>query len=185
MRTLLICHDRAALDQIGLARWLASFSTLSGIVVIREPRKRTRQRIKREIRRIGLLRFTDVLAFRIYYRLFLASRDRQWETQTLVELSEEYAPVNVPTLVTTSPNSTDAENFIRRCNPEVVIARCKSILKESVFSIPSHGTFVMHPGICPEYRNAHGCFWALANDDLEKVGMTLLQIDRGVDTGPV
>jgi methionyl-tRNA formyltransferase len=43
----------------------------------------------------------------------------------------------------------------------------------------------MHPGICPEYRNAHGCFWALANDDRERVGMTLLRIDRGVDTGPV
>jgi methionyl-tRNA formyltransferase len=42
----------------------------------------------------------------------------------------------------------------------------------------------MHPGICPEYRNAHGCFWALANRDLEKVGMTLLKIDKGVDTGP-
>ena len=42
----------------------------------------------------------------------------------------------------------------------------------------------MHPGICPEYRNSHGCFWALANDDLERVGMTLLRIDRGVDTGP-
>ena len=185
MRTLLICHDRAALDQIALARWLASFSTLSGIVVIREPRKRTRQRITREIRRVGLLRFTDVLAFRLYYRLFLASRDRQWETKTLVELCEQYPPVNVPTLITSSPNSADAENFIRRCKPELVIARCKYILKESVFSIPSHGTFVMHPGICPEYRNAHGCFWALANDDLEKVGMTLLQIDRGVDTGPV
>lgn len=43
----------------------------------------------------------------------------------------------------------------------------------------------MHPGICPEYRNAHGCFWALANRDLNKVGMTLLKIDKGVDTGPV
>ena len=43
----------------------------------------------------------------------------------------------------------------------------------------------MHPGICPEYRNAHGCFWALANNDRERVGMTLLRIDRGVDTGPV
>ena len=42
----------------------------------------------------------------------------------------------------------------------------------------------MHPGICPEYRNAHGCFWALANRDLNKVGMTLLRIDKGVDTGP-
>ena len=42
----------------------------------------------------------------------------------------------------------------------------------------------MHPGICPEYRNAHGCFWALAKRDLNKVGMTLLKIDKGVDTGP-
>src|SRR5262245_4313760 len=43
----------------------------------------------------------------------------------------------------------------------------------------------MHPGICPEYRNAHGCFWARANGDHQNVGMTLLRIDKGVDTGPV
>ena len=43
----------------------------------------------------------------------------------------------------------------------------------------------MHPGICPEYRNAHGCFWAMATGDCDNVGMTLLRIDRGVDTGPV
>src|SRR5678809_621983 len=50
---------------------------------------------------------------------------------------------------------------------------------------PRVGTFVLHPGICPEYRNAHGCFWALANRDLGNVGMSLLKIDAGVDTGPV
>lgn len=43
----------------------------------------------------------------------------------------------------------------------------------------------MHPGICPQYRNAHGCFWALAKQDRENVGMTLLKIDKGIDTGPV
>jgi methionyl-tRNA formyltransferase len=43
----------------------------------------------------------------------------------------------------------------------------------------------MHPGICPEYRNAHGCFWALVYGDAENVGMTLLRVDSGVDTGPV
>jgi hypothetical protein len=66
-----------------------------------------------------------------------------------------------------------------------MLARCKTLLKESIFSLPATGTFVMHPGICPEYRNAHGCFWALANGELDKVGMTLLRIDKGVDTGPV
>jgi methionyl-tRNA formyltransferase len=43
----------------------------------------------------------------------------------------------------------------------------------------------MHPGICPEYRNAHGCFWAMATGDHANVGMTMLRIDKGVDTGPV
>ena len=44
---------------------------------------------------------------------------------------------------------------------------------------------MLHPGICPEYRNAHGCFWALAKRDLDRVGMTLLRVDPGVDTGPI
>jgi methionyl-tRNA formyltransferase len=44
---------------------------------------------------------------------------------------------------------------------------------------------VLHPGICPEYRNAHGCFWALVNRDPSRVGLTMLRIDRGIDTGPI
>jgi methionyl-tRNA formyltransferase len=69
--------------------------------------------------------------------------------------------------------------------PDVTIARCKVILRRETFGIARAGTFVLHPGICPEYRNAHGCFWALARRDLERVGMTLLRVDEGVDTGPV
>jgi methionyl-tRNA formyltransferase len=84
-----------------------------------------------------------------------------------------------------SPNSPEVESLLRETAPDIVIARCKSLLKESIFSIPRCGTFVMHPGICPQYRNAHGCFWALARQDRQNVGMTLLKIDRGVDTGPV
>jgi len=85
---------------------------------------------------------------------------------------------------TASPNTRETEEFIRKLKPDLILARCKVPLKESIFSISTKGTFVMHPGICPEYRNAHGCFWALANRDLYKVGMTLLKIDKGVDTGP-
>jgi folate-dependent phosphoribosylglycinamide formyltransferase PurN len=186
MRTLLICHEGADLDRVGLARWLASFSDLCGVVVLREKGGRTRQRIRREMKRVGAARFLDVLAFRAYYKAFLEARDREWERQTLDEMCRAYPDVkSVPELITHSPNSPEAEQFIRESGADIVIARCKTLLKESVFSLPTRGTFVMHPGICPEYRNAHGCFWALANDDAERVGMTLLRIDRGVDTGPV
>lgn len=185
MRTLLICHEGDDLNRQGLARWLASFTTLVGVLVIREPNSRMRQRFKRELQRVGFWRFLDVLAFRVYYRLVLARKDDEWIGRRLRELSERYPPTGAPELITGSPNSHEAEDFIRQHQPEFVVARCKTLLAERVFTIPSIGTFVMHPGICPEYRNAHGCFWALAQRDLEHVGMTLLKIDQGVDTGPV
>jgi hypothetical protein len=187
MRTLLICHDAALLDQYGMAGWLASFSDLVGIIVLEETTGRVLRRIHREIRRVGIRRFLDVLLFRLYYRLFLLRQDQEWEKHKLDELCSRYPKLrqDIPVVRTHSPNTQEAEQFIRELNPDIVVARCKTLLKESVFSLARFGAFVMHPGICPEYRNAHGCFWALAQGDLERVGMTLLRIDQGVDTGPV
>ena len=186
LRTLLICHEGARLDEVVLARWLASFSELAGVVVIRERSERMKRRVRRELKRVGLLRFLDMLAFRVHYRLFLAASDRAWEEAEEARLSALVPETRgVPVHLTHSPNSAEAEAFVRACAPDLVVARCKTILKESVFTIPRLGTFVMHPGVCPEYRNAHGCFWALASDDPARVGMTLLRIDKGVDTGPV
>lgn len=187
MRTLLICHEEEILNRVVLPRWLASFSRIAGIVVLRETRAQKRRRAQREFKRVGFWRFLDVLAFRLYYAAFLAARDRQWEQDKLRQLCEAYPqPASEPpVLETSSPNGPEAAEFIRQASPDISIARCKFILKEHIFAIPSLGTFVMHPGICPEYRNAHGCFWALANHDPGRVGMTLLRIDAGVDTGPV
>ena len=187
MKTVLICHRDEPQNCIVLARWLASFSDLAGVVILDETRDRKTRRFRREIKRVGWLRFADVIAFRLYYRLFLAAGDRRWEDSVISELSAKYPEPGPSTryLVTSSPNTKEGEAFLRECAPDLVIARCKQILSEKVFTIARRGTFVMHPGVCPEYRNAHGCFWALANRDLDKVGMTLLKIDKGVDTGPI
>src|SRR5262245_45565439 len=161
MRTLVIVHREAALDREGLVRWLGSFSTVAGSVVIHEPVDRLRRRIRREIARVGPWRFMDVLAYRAYHTLMHAPADREWERHELERLRARFTgPLDVPELVVPSPNSPETEAFIRRRRPDLVVARCKTILKASVFSIPRLGTYVMHPGICPEYRNAHGCFWA-------------------------
>ena len=186
-RCVLICHAESRLNRDGIARWLASFTDLAGLVLIEEGRSHQVARIRREIRRIGLLRFLDVLGFRLYYRLLHARADRRWLDQQLEQLAVRYGdtPASVEVLKTSDPNGPEAEAFIRRIAPDLMVARCKRILHERIFGIPPQGTFVLHPGICPEYRNAHGAFWALAEGDLGNVGLTLLRIDRGVDTGPV
>jgi hypothetical protein len=186
-RTVLICHDTEPLNQRALARWLASFTDLAAVVVICEPKSRLWKRVKREVKRIGLGRFLDVLAFRLYSRLFLSASDRRWTEDKLQQLEARYPeiPQSTRILMTPSPNSPETEQLLREVHPDLILARCKHILNERIFSQARIGTFVMHPGICPEYRNAHGCFWALASRDTANVGMTLLKIDKGVDTGPV
>jgi hypothetical protein len=187
MRTALIHHVGDQFSSEGLSRWLGSFSELVGAIAITEPRSRLWKRIRREWRRSGLLGFLDVLAFRLYYKARLAKADRAWVAETLDRLRERFpGPAAAPVVLeTSSANSPEAEAFLRERTPDLLIARCKSILRKAIFMIPRHGTFVMHPGICPDYRNAHGCFWALAEGDNNNVGMTLLRIDEGIDTGPV
>jgi folate-dependent phosphoribosylglycinamide formyltransferase PurN len=186
-RTILICHHDEPLNRFGLGRWLASFTDLAAIIVIREPRVRLWARIRREAQRGGLLGLLDVLAFRIYYRFALAKADDTWLKATLLELGQRYdeIPATTRILETSNPNNAECLQLLQQIQPNLILARCKHILRKQIFQSASHGTFVMHPGICPEYRNAHGCFWALVRRDLNNVGMTLLRVDAGVDTGPV
>jgi methionyl-tRNA formyltransferase len=186
-RSVLICHAESRLNREGIARWLASFTDLAGMILIEERSSQLRARVRREVKRIGPWRFLDVMAFRVYYRLALARADARWLDRRLDQIAVRYGdlPHTMEVLRTSDPSSAEAEAFLRRLAPDLMVARCKRILKERVFSIPRTGTFVLHPGVCPEYRNAHGAFWALAERDLDKVGVTLLKIDRGVDSGPV
>lgn len=186
MRTVLIYHEDDIIDRDVTAGWLASFSDLAGLVILREKPGRMKTRIKREMKRVGPLRFLDVLAFRLYYKFVLADSDEEWKNITATKYRKKYGEIgDVPRIIAASPNSNDVKAFLEKAQPDIIVARCKTILKKEIFSIAKTGTFVFHPGICPEYRNAHGCFWALAEGELDKVGLTLLKIDEGVDTGPV
>jgi folate-dependent phosphoribosylglycinamide formyltransferase PurN len=186
MRTALICHAGNRSSREVLPAWLASFSELVAIVEIGEPRSSVVPRLRAEVRRSGW-RLLDVLAFRAYYRVRHAGRDAQLMASLDDELAARYAapPAGVPVLQTADANSEPTREFLERAAPDIVFARCKQLLRPEIFNVARQGTVVVHPGICPEYRNAHGCFWALARRDLDRVGATLLRIDEGVDTGPV
>ena len=185
MRSVLICHAGDAFDRDGLAAWLASFSSLTGIVVLEETREQKIARFKREFKRVGAVRFADVVAMRLWQN-FAHRDDAAWTAATIQAMRVRYGVAgDVPTIKAANVNDDAVLAFLRQARPDIVIARAKQLLKKKTLSVARIGTFVMHPGICPEYRNAHGCFWALARRDMGRVGMTLLKIDAGVDTGPV
>ncbi|MFI5076170.1 MAG: formyl transferase, partial [Vicinamibacteria bacterium] len=80
-RAVLMCHAESRLNREGVARWLGSFTDLVGMVVIDERGQHTKVRVRKEIERIGWLRFLDVLAFRAYYGLVLDRSDSAWVTR--------------------------------------------------------------------------------------------------------
>lgn len=184
---VLICHESDPLDSEGLASWLASTMNLIGLIVIREGSARRWRVARRQVRREGWLRFLDVIAFRVYSAIVLARRDGRWKERALMRLRTRFGAdlSRVRRVVVSDPNALEARAFLSELKPDLLLARCKFLLKPEVFNAPCRGTFVLHPGICPEYRNAHGCFWALVNRDHARVGMTLLKVNEGVDTGPV
>ncbi len=187
MKTVLICHANREIIRHGTAPWMDSFSDLVGIIEIEDRPGSRWGSVKREARRVGWLGVLNVVAFRLYYKLFLAKRDAVWAEERLEQLQQTFPPLrdDIPVLRTHSPNSKDARVFLESLEPDIIYAACKHILKPRIFSVARTGTLVIHPGICPQYRNAHGCFWALVNNDLDNVGGTLLQVDAGIDTGPV
>ena len=184
---VLICHQHDRVDSVGLAAWLAASTRLLGVVEISGDGARWRRAVRREWNRSGALGFADVMAFRLLSWLSHRAGEARWVEREVTRLRRRYPArtQDVPRIVVEDPNGEASRTFIAGCAPDLIIARCKFILSPGVFTLARHGSFALHPGICPEYRNAHGCFWALANRDLERVGMTLLKIDQGVDTGPV
>lgn len=185
MRIAVICTEGNVFNRRVLPAHVASFAELVGIVSIREPKRRLVERLRHEWRRSGW-RVADVVAFRLYYRAVLRRRDAAWIARRAGEELAALPPVpDVPVHETEDPNSEETRTFLQELGPDLTIAACKTILRREIFEVARHGTYVVHPGVCPEYRNAHGCFWALARRDLGRVGSTLLRIDEGVDTGPI
>ncbi len=70
-------------------------------------------------------------------------------------------------------------------NPElVVLAFVTDILPEDLLDIPSIGTICYHPSLLPKHRGASGINWAVIQGDT-RTGLTILWVDKGIDTGPI
>src|SRR4051812_14290118 len=87
---VLICHEQDRLDTEGLASWLASSLRLAGLIIIRDSRRTVWRAARREIKRVGLPRFADVAALRVYARRALARRDGAWRAKGVTRLGERF-----------------------------------------------------------------------------------------------
>ncbi len=56
------------------------------------------------------------------------------------------------------------------------------IIPQAIIDLPRYGILNVHASLLPHYRGAAPIQWAIANGDT-KTGVTIMQIDAGLDTG--
>lgn len=66
----------------------------------------------------------------------------------------------------------------------MVVVAYGQILPASLISAPRDGTVNVHASLLPRYRGPAPIEWAILNGDFE-TGVTIMQMDAGVDTGPI
>jgi methionyl-tRNA formyltransferase len=75
--------------------------------------------------------------------------------------------------------------LIRETNADVALVIAYGrILTKAVLDAPRRGCMNLHASILPKYRGAAPITWAIVNGERE-TGVCLMQMDEGMDTGPV
>lgn len=81
--------------------------------------------------------------------------------------------------------SESAQEFLKRVAPDaVVIIAYGQIIPARLLAIPRLGWMNLHASLLPRYRGAAPIHWAIANGET-LTGLTTMQIDAGMDTGPI
>lgn len=78
-----------------------------------------------------------------------------------------------------------AMQLIRELDPEViVVAAYGKIIPKDILDYPHYGCINIHGSLLPKYRGAAPIQWSVINGDPE-TGVTIMQMNEGVDTGDI
>jgi methionyl-tRNA formyltransferase len=86
------------------------------------------------------------------------------------------------------PDKPTAGDFLvqlRDTRPDIgVVVAYGHILKPELLELPPRGMVNVHPSLLPALRGPAPVAWAVING-LEETGVTIMQLDAGMDTGPI
>jgi len=89
--------------------------------------------------------------------------------------------VHQPTKVRTGELAT----WLREKNADVALVMAYGrILPADVLAAPRRGAMNLHASLLPRYRGAAPINWVIVNGEVQ-TGISLMQMDEGLDTGPV
>lgn len=100
-------------------------------------------------------------------------------------VKEAALELGLPVVTPTKARDPEAVDLLKSLDADVfVVAAYGQILPQRVLDIPKHGCLNLHGSILPRWRGAAPVQRAIEAGDKE-TGVTLMQMDAGMDTGPI
>jgi methionyl-tRNA formyltransferase len=104
---------------------------------------------------------------------------------TMSEVKAAALSHDLPVLEPVKLKDEDFIKTLKGLAPDfIVVVAYGKILPESVLDIPKKGCVNLHASLLPKFRGAAPINWAIINGEKE-TGVSVMLMDRGMDTGPV
>ncbi len=98
---------------------------------------------------------------------------------------EEGIPTLQPHMLRLTGDDLDRDALYNSEWDLFIVASYGKILPKSLLDLPAHGTLNVHPSLLPHYRGASPIRSAILDDNSEAVGVSIMLLDEGMDTGPI
>ena len=89
----------------------------------------------------------------------------------------------IPVFQPVKIKAPEAVKILREYEADIfVVAAFGQILSEEILAMPKYGCVNIHASLLPKYRGAGPIQWAIIDGE-KKTGVTIMQMDKGLDTG--
>ena len=111
-----------------------------------------------------------------------SGRGRELKAPPVKNLAQE---LNIPVMQPEKLKQPEAMEQLRTWAPDlIVVAAFGQILRKDVLELPLYGCINVHASLLPRWRGAAPINAAILHGD-EETGVTIMQMDVGLDTGPM
>lgn len=111
-----------------------------------------------------------------------SGRGRTMKPPPVKELAQE---LGIPNIQPEKLKQPEAMEQLQQWSPDlIVVAAFGQILRKDVLDLPKYGCINVHASLLPRWRGAAPINAAILHGD-EETGVTIMQMDVGLDTGPM
>jgi folate-dependent phosphoribosylglycinamide formyltransferase PurN len=158
--------------------------SIAGVIV--EEGESRLQFVKRRVQRLGLGKTVGQLVFRLTVVPWLKATSGRRVEEIIRQFRLDASAIPAAKLTRVlSVNSDETIRVLQELRPGVIVVSGTRIIAARVLNSIQAVFINMHAGITPMYRGVHGGYWSLVQNDKEACGVTVHEVDTGIDTGRI